>query len=52
MGASLTGIVKTSDNPADIATQIMANGQKKKNLVNMLLHDIFDNHLKQGKQDH
>jgi len=28
MGESLTGHVKTADNPADLATKIMANGQK------------------------
>ena len=43
MGESLTGHVKkTADNPADLATKIMANGQKRQCLVNMLLHDIFD----------
>ena len=44
MGESLTEHVKTADNPADLATKIMANGQKWQCLVNMLLYDIFDEH--------
>jgi len=44
MGVSLTGHVKTADNPADLATKIMANGQKRQRLVNMLLYDISVEH--------
>lgn len=44
MGESLTGHVKTADNPADLATKIMANGQKWQRPVNMLLYEIFDEH--------
>jgi len=42
MGESLTGHIKSTDNPADIVTKIMANGQKRCNLVNKLLYDLYD----------
>ena len=42
MGESLTGHIKSTENPADIATKIMANGQKRRNLVNKLLYDLYD----------
>ena len=41
-GESLTGHIKSTENPADIATKIMANGQKRRNLVNKLLYDLYD----------
>jgi len=33
MGESLTGHIKTVENPADLATKVMASGQKKRCLV-------------------
>jgi len=42
MGESLTGHIKSTENPADIATKVMANGQKRRNLVNKLLYDLYD----------
>ena len=42
MGESLTGHIKTTENPADLATKVMANGQKRRSLVNKLLYDLYD----------
>ena len=44
MGESLTGHVPTNDNPADIATKIIAGGIKRARLVDMLLYDIEEDH--------
>ena len=44
MGESLTGHVPTNDNPADIATKIIAGGIKRAKLVDMLLYDIEEDH--------
>ena len=50
MGESLTGHIKTADNPADLAMKIIDNGEKQQHLVNMLLFDIFDEHDHADKQ--
>ena len=42
MGEILTGHVETHNNPADLATKILPGGQKRSNLVGMLLYDIED----------
>ena len=42
MGESLTGHIRLTENPADIATKVMANGQKRRSLVNKLLYDLYD----------
>ena len=34
--------IKTVDDAADLATNMVANGQKWQHLLNMLLYDIFD----------
>jgi hypothetical protein len=42
MGECLIGHVPTKDNPADLATKLVAGGQKRGHLVGKLLHDIAD----------
>ena len=42
MGESLTTHVPTADNPADLATKLIPGGQKRNQLVGMLLHDITE----------
>jgi hypothetical protein len=44
MGESLTAHIPTNDNPADLATKIIAGGVKRARLVDMLLYDIEENH--------
>jgi hypothetical protein len=44
MEECLTVHVSTYDNPADLATKIIAGGQKRDHLVCMLLYDICDPH--------
>ena len=39
MGEMLTGHVKTDENPAGLLTKVVGGGQKRKNLVQMYLHD-------------
>ena len=41
-GEMLTGHVRTDENPADILTNVVGGGQKRKNLVQMYLYDIHD----------
>ena len=50
MGESLTGHIKTAENPADLAMKVMANGQKRRSLVNKLLYDLYDQHEEDDKQ--
>jgi hypothetical protein len=38
MGECLTAHVRSEDNPADLCTKIMAGGQKRDRLVDMVLH--------------
>ena len=40
MGESLTRHCRSEDNPADIATKVIPNGQKRDRLVNMLIYDV------------
>ena len=40
MGESLTGHIRTADNPADLATKVIANGQMRRSLVNKLLYNL------------
>ena len=42
MGESLTGHIPTSENCADLATNIIPGGQKRDHLVGKLLFDIVD----------
>ena len=42
MGESLTGHIPTAENPADLATKVIAGGQKRDHLVSKLLFDICD----------
>jgi len=42
MGESLTAHIRTSENPADLATKILAGGQKRDYLVGKLLFDVTD----------
>jgi len=51
LGKSLTGQIKTVDNPTDLATNIMANAREQTHLVNMSLYDIFDEHDEKGERD-
>jgi len=50
MGVSLMGHIKTTENPADLATKVMANGQKRRSLVNKLLYDLYDQHEQDKKR--
>jgi len=36
------GHIRSTENPAYIATKVMANGQKRRSLVNKLLYDLYD----------
>ena len=42
MDEMLTGPVSTHHNPSDVATKVMAGGQKRDYLVRLVLHDITD----------
>ena len=41
-GKSLTTHIPTAENPADLATKLIPGGQKRNQLVGMLLHDLVD----------
>jgi hypothetical protein len=43
MEECLTGHVDTEENPADLATKVIAGGRKRDHLVGKLLYDITDN---------
>jgi hypothetical protein len=38
MGECLTAHIRSEDNPADLCTKVMAGGQKRDRLVDMVLH--------------
>ena len=40
MGESLTGHIRSEDNPADICTKIISGGMKRDGLVSLVLHDL------------
>ena len=42
MGEMLTGHVSTHHNPADIATKVLAGGQKRDYLCGLVIHDLTD----------
>ena len=42
MGESLTGNVRTNDNPADLATKVLY-GKKLRDMVLKLMYNIYDN---------
>ena len=42
MGETLTGHIPTAENPADLATKVIAGGMKRDHLVGKLLFDICD----------
>jgi hypothetical protein len=42
MGESIIGHVPYVDNPADICTKVVPGGQKRNNLIRLLLHDLCD----------
>ena len=42
MGESLTGVIPTSENCADLVTKIITGGKKRDHLVGKLLFDIVD----------
>jgi hypothetical protein len=42
MGESIIGHVPSDDNPADICTKVVPGGQKRNNLIHLLLHDLCD----------
>ena len=42
MGDSLMVHIKSTENLADIVTKVMTNGQKRRNLVNKLLYDLYN----------
>ena len=42
MGETLTGHVRTHENVADIATEVLHTSKKKNNLVSKVLYDISD----------
>ena len=42
MGESLTGHVRTNDNPANLATKVLY-GKKRGDMVLKLLYNIYDN---------
>ena len=51
MGESLTGHIRTAENPADLATKVIGNGQKRRSLVNKLLYDLYNHHEEGDDQD-
>ena len=42
MGECLTGHISTHVNPADIATKVLPGGQKRTNLISLVLYDFGD----------
>ena len=42
MGESRTGHVATTENPADLATEIITSQQKQAYLINKLLYDVYN----------
>lgn len=42
MGEMLTCHIRSENNPADLATKVIAGGAKRDNLVGMVLHDITE----------
>jgi hypothetical protein len=42
MGESIIGHVPSVDNPADICTTVVPGGQKRNQLIRLLLHDLCD----------
>jgi hypothetical protein len=42
MGESIIGHVPSVENPDDICTNVVAGGQKRNNLIRLLLHDLCD----------
>jgi len=51
MGESLTGHIRTAENPADLTKTVIANGQKRCLLVNKLLYDLYDHEDEQGEDE-
>ena len=41
MSESLTGHVRTNDNPADLATKVL-HGKKRRDMVLKLLYNVYD----------
>ena len=41
-GETITGHIRSAENPADIATKVLSPGQKRDYLVSKLLYDIAD----------
>jgi hypothetical protein len=42
MGYSIIGHVTSVNNPADICTKAVPDGQKRDKLIGLLLHDLVD----------
>ena len=42
MGRMLTGHLPTHHNPEDVATKVLAGGQKRDYLAGLVLHDLTD----------
>jgi hypothetical protein len=42
MGESIIGHVPSVENPPDICTKVVPGGQKRNNLIRLLLHDLCD----------
>jgi hypothetical protein len=42
MGESIIGHVPSVDNPDDICTKVVTGGQKRNQLIRLLLHDLCD----------
>ena len=42
MGESLTGHVRSNDNPSDILTKCVPGGQKRNHLLSLILYDLVD----------
>jgi hypothetical protein len=42
MGESIIGHVSSVDNPANICTKVVCDGQKRHHLIHLLLHDLCD----------
>ena len=42
MGECITGHISTHENPADLCTKVVPGGAKRRHLVGLVLHDIYD----------
>ena len=49
MGEILTCHVPSTDNPADICTKVIPVGQKRDQLIGLILYDLTDDHV--GEKD-